>query len=75
MQGLPLPPTVHQVDICENDTTQIMLTADSTIADYELLWFGKDNITGISGTPIISGATLDSNDRYFVAQMDITVCI
>ena len=76
MQGLPLPPTVHQVDICENDTTQIMLTADSTIADYELLWFGKDTITGISGTPIISGATLDSNDRYFVAQMDtITGCV
>ena len=76
MQGLPLPPTVHPVDVCENDTIQIMLSADSTIVNYELLWFEKDTVTGIAGTPIISGATLDSNDRYFVAQMDtITGCV
>ena len=76
MQGLPLPPTVHPLDVCENDTNQIELTADSTIANYELLWFEKDTITGIAGTPIVSGATLDSNDRFFVAQMDtITGCV
>ena len=76
MQGLPLPPTVHPLNVCENDTNQIELKADSTIANYELLWFEKDTITGISGTPIVSGASLDSNDRFFVAQMDtITGCV
>ncbi|MDA9217904.1 gliding motility-associated C-terminal domain-containing protein [Schleiferiaceae bacterium] len=76
MQGLPLPPTVIPIVVCENDTVQIELSADSTIANYELLWFEKDTVTGIAGTPIISGATLDSNDRFFVAQMDtITGCV
>ncbi|MDC0377478.1 immunoglobulin domain-containing protein, partial [Schleiferiaceae bacterium] len=32
MQGLPLPPTVHPIAVCENDTLQIELKADSTIA-------------------------------------------
>ena len=76
MQGLPLPPTVHPIAVCENDTLQIELKADSTIANYRLLWFEKDTITGVSGVPIISGASLDSNDRFFVAQMDtITGCV
>ena len=66
MQGLPLPPTVHPIAVCENDTLQIELKADSTIANYRLLWFEKDTITGVSGVPIISGASLDSNDRFFV---------
>ena len=76
MQGLPLTPTVLPMEVCENDTVQFELRADSTIANYELLWYGKDTVTYISGTPIISGASLDSNDRFFVAQMDtITGCI
>ena len=76
MQGLPLPPTVHPISVCENDTLQIELKADSTIANYRFLWFEKDTITGVSGTPIISGASLDSNDRFFVAQMDtLTGCV
>ena len=76
MEGLPLPPTVVPVSVCENDTSRFELEADTTITNSSLLWFGADTITGLSGTPILSGASLDSNDMFFVAQMDtITGCV
>ena len=74
--GRPNRPVVQPLVVCENDTNQIELTAFVNNLNTELLWFEKDTITGVSGIPTVSGASLDSNDRFFVAQLDtITGCI
>ena len=78
MKGLPVPPTTSIVKVCEGSTDVVEPSATLTATDGSLamLWFEADTVTGISGTPKISGASLDSSTYYFAAQQDVeTGCI
>ena len=78
MKGLPVPPTTSDVEVCEGNTDVIEPSAALTVTDGSLglLWFESDTVTGIAGTPKISGSSLDSSTYFFVAQQNLTTgCI
>ena len=78
MLGLPVPPITANVEVCEgsSDVVQPSATLTATDGTLGLLWFESDTVTGIAGTPEISGASLDSSTYFFVAQQNVnTGCI
>ena len=82
VNSLPQEPITFDTIVCPTDVDffnpRAQLRPDGTGPDwqYQILWYKSDSITGISGTPLISGQTLDEDQTYVVRQQHInTGCI
>ena len=77
VNSLPQEPLAYDTIVCPSDVdlfnprAEIRPDGTTLPSSYQLLWYQSDGITGISGTPLISGELLGEDKTYVVRQQDI----
>jgi gliding motility-associated-like protein len=68
---LPSAPFTQPIEVCQGslDTAYPIALAFGT-----LHWYESDTLTAISGTPILTGSTLQESKSYLVRQQDTNGC-